>query len=359
MRSLRTKHGDYGKWWVEAKIRIRARLVERRALASCAPFAHSVRARLSPMSDLSSHFEGALLGAMIGDSLGSCVENTSTRLVSHRFPNADDLLALRPGPYGSTTEMTVAVAESLAANPELDGEDLARRLLARYHEVRGYGQGTSLALSRLRAGVSWQEAGAGYAGRGCYGNAAASRSAAVGLLHGGDVPTLRWIAEEAAGITHTHSLGVEGAVVLALGVAVALDARGAELAPRGFFETIAGEVQVREYRTHLEMASALAERDAAPAVIVDRLGNNQTALGSVVTALLCFAKNPVSFADAAVAALRLGGNATSIVSMTLALSGAHLGVEEIPPAWLGGLEAADITPATVRALARKLATLAE
>jgi poly(ADP-ribose) glycohydrolase ARH3 len=311
------------------------------------------------MPDLSPHFEGALLGAMIGDSLGSVVENSSTGLVAHRYPNVDDLLALRPGPYGSTTEMTVAVGESLAANPELDGEDLARRLLKRYHEVRGYGQGTTLALSRLRAGVSWQEAGAGHAGRGCYGNAAAARSVAVGLLHGDDVPTLRWIAEEAAGITHTHALGVEGAVVFALGVAIALDSRGAEIAPRGFFETIATEAQVREYRTHLEMASSLAEREGAPAVIVDRLGNNQTALGSVVTALLCFARNPDSFADAAVAALRLGGNATSIVSMTLALSGARLGVEEIPPAWIGGLESAEITPASVRDLARTLADIRE
>jgi poly(ADP-ribose) glycohydrolase ARH3 len=307
------------------------------------------------VSDLHSHFEGALLGAMVGDSLGSVVENASTGLVAHRYPQAGDLLALRPGPYGSVTEMTVAVAESLSATPELDGEDLARRLLKRWHEVRGYGQGTSLALSRLKAGVSWQEAGSAHAGRGCYGNAAASRSVAVGLLHGEDVPTLRWIAEEAAGITHTHALAAEGAVIFALGVAVALDSRGAELDPRGFFETIAGEVQVREYRTHLEMASALAERDAAPAVIVDRLGNNQTALGSVVTALLCFAKNPVSFADAAVAALRLGGNATAIVSMTCALSGAHLGVDEIPPAWIDGLESAEITPAGVRELARGLA----
>ncbi len=268
-----------------------------------------------------------------------------------------DLLALRPGPYGSTTEMTVALAESLAANPEFDGTHFAARLLARHHEVRGYGQGTSLAISRLKAGVSWQEAGAAHAGRGCYGNAAASRSAAVGLLHRDDVPTLRWIAEEAAGVTHTHAHGVEGAVILALGVAVALDARGGELSPRGFFETIAGEVQIREYRSHLEMASALAERDSAPAMIADRLGNNQTALGSVVTALHCFARNPNSFADAAVAALRLGGNATAIVSMTLALSGAHLGVEGIPPAWIAGLESAEITPESVRALARTLADL--
>lgn len=309
------------------------------------------------MSDIVPYFEGCLVGAMVGDSLGSLVENASSGLVSHRHPALADLVALRPGAYGSTTEMTAALAESLVAAPAFDGEDFAKRLRARCHDVRGYGQGTMLALSRLKAGLSWQEAGAAQAGRGCYGNAAAARSAAVGLLYRDDVAMLRWVAEEAAGVTHTHSLGVEGAVIFALGVAIALDARGGELAPQGFFETIAGEAQVREYRSRLEMAASLAGRHADPAVIVERLGNNQTAFGSVVTALLCFADHSANFSDAGAAALRLGGNASAITSMTLALSGAHLGIEEIPKAWVEGLETGEISPALMRRLGRSLASV--
>ena len=306
------------------------------------------------MSDLVPYFEGCLVGAMVGDSLGSCVENASSQLVAHRYAGAAGLQALKPGTYGSTTEMTVALAESLLAHPRFDGEDFAARLVAHCHDVRGYGQGTTLALSRLRAGVPWQEAGAGQAGRGCYGNAAAARSAAIGLVHRNDVATLRWIAEEAAGVTHAHAHAAEGAVVFALGVAIALDARGGELSPQGFFETIAGEVQVREYRTHLETAASLSERRAAPAVVVERLGNNQTALGSVVSALLCFADHSESCADAAAAALRLGGNASAIVAMTLALSGAHLGIAGIPPAWIEGLESGEISFASMQRLAHSL-----
>lgn len=312
---------------------------------------------MPPAPDLVTHFEGCLVGAMVGDSLGSCVENASTGVLAHRYPSSADLQTLRPGSYGSTTEMTAALAESLVEHPEFDGEHFAGRLLARWHEVRGYGQGTTLALARLKAGVAWQDAGAGHAGRGCYGNAAAARSAPVGLLFHRDVPTLRWVAEEAAGVTHTHALGVEGAALFALGVAVALDARGGELVPHGFFETIAAESQMREYRSHLEIAASLSGRRPAPATVVERLGNNQTALGSVVTALLCFADHPGSFADAAEAALRLGGNASAIVSMTLALSGAHLGLDAIPPAWIDGLESADVSFGTMTGLARRLAAL--
>lgn len=310
------------------------------------------------MSDIVSHFEGCLLGAMIGDSLGSCVENASTGLVAHRYPTDADLRAMRPGSYGSTTEMTMALAESLAADPEFDGEDFARRLVARCHDPRGYGQGTALALARLRAGADWQQAGDAQAGRGCYGNAAAARSAAVGLVHRRDVGTLRWIAEEAAGVTHTHAHGAEGAVLFALGVAIALDTRDGELLAQGFFETIAGDVQVREYRTHLESAAALATRPFDPAVVVSRLGNNQTALGSVVTSLFCFAISPEDFGGAVSAALRLGGNATAIVSMTAALAGAHLGKDMIPPHWIEGLETAEISAASVLRTARALAAAA-
>jgi poly(ADP-ribose) glycohydrolase ARH3 len=243
----------------------------------------------------------------------------------------------------------------LLADPEFDGADFAAKLLEHRHEHRVYGQGTALALARLEAGVPWQEAGAGQAGRGCYGNAAAARSAAVGLVYVDDETMLRWVAEEAAGVTHAHALGIEGAVVFTRAVALALATDAEDFDARSFFEQVAGDVQVREYRSHLEIAASLAGRRTAPAVIADRLGNNQTALGSVVTAILCFADNAESFTRTATAALRLGGNSTSLCSMSLALAGAHLGAGAIPRHWLDQMEIAEISAESIARLARSLA----
>jgi ADP-ribosylglycohydrolase len=310
------------------------------------------------MPGSATHHEGCLLGVLLGDSLGSVVENASARVVEHRHPSAAQIRSIRPGPYGSTTEMTVALAESLVAHPEFDGEHFAARLLARRHDARGYGQGTTLALERLRAGATWEEAGTAPAGRGCYGNAAAARSASVGLVHGDDVGMLRWVAEEAAGVTHTHSLGVEGAVLLSFGVALAVENREDDLDALAFFETLAGETQVREYRTRIVVAAGIAARAWDPALVVERLGNNQSALGSVVTALLCFAAHADDFVAAMSAALRLGGNATAIAAMTGALSGAHLGREEIPADWVEGLEKAEISAALLARIAGQLAAAA-
>ncbi len=308
--------------------------------------------------DLAAYFEGCLLGVMTGDSLGGRVESTSFGVLRHRYPG-DDIRDMHPGRYGSATEMTLALAESLAAEPEFDGDDFARRLCLRCHDTRSYGQGTLIALGHLRGGADWNQAGDAPAGRGCYGNGAAARSAAVGLLYSGDVDALRWIAEEAAGVTHTHALGVEGAVVFALATALALTSRARAIVPLAFLESIAAETQMREYRSRLESAATLAERGWDEKTVVERLGNNQTALGSVVTAIACFACHPANFVDPVSAAIRLGGNATSIVAMTAALAGARHGRVAIPPGWLRGLEAAELSvedmASTALALARTAA----
>src|SRR5688572_2807740 len=129
IRSLRTNIGNYGKWWLEAKNRPKqpgsgvwpGTRLWHHAPPRSGPRSHASRLRLDPIArslfsmsepsdHIADHFEGSLLGAMIGDSLGSAVENASNGLVAHRYPQAEDLLALRPGPYGSTTEMTVALA---------------------------------------------------------------------------------------------------------------------------------------------------------------------------------------------------------------------------------------------------------
>lgn len=304
--------------------------------------------------DRRSSFEGCLLGVMVGDSLGALVENASPGLVASRYGSPRERRALRPGPYGSTTEMTVALAESLAADAEFDGEHFASRLLERCHESRIYGQGTSIALAQLDAGAPWNEAAATAVGRACYGNAAAARSAPVGLAYARDLALLRWVAEEAAVVTHAHALAAEGAVAFAHGVALAHVGRGRRLDGSIFFETIAREAQMREFRAHLEIAAGLLDKPWRPETVVSRLGNNQTTLGSVVTALLCFARHADDLVEAVTAALGLGGNATSIVAMTAALAGAHRGRAAIPPDWIAGLEAGEITSATLVGVADAL-----
>ena len=112
----------------------------------------------------------------------------------------------------------MATAESLlATGGRLDPDDLARRYLAIGH-IRGIGRATAHALSALQNGVPWWEAGQT---ENSGGNGAAMRAAPVGLVHALD-PSPEGLIRDAvlsAVPTHSHPVGVAGAVTVAAGVA--------------------------------------------------------------------------------------------------------------------------------------------
>jgi len=300
------------------------------------------------------NIEGALVGTMVGDSIGFAVDGTDPGPLHHRFPAPDSIRQSEPGRYGAATEMTIATAESLVAHPDFDAADMAARIAAEATNARGYGAGTEGAIERLRAGVPWSEAAAGRAGRACFGNGAAVRMAPVGAKFYDDVDRLRWVAEEAAAITHSHALACEGAALQAIAVAVAASARDKEVSGESFLLAIGRETHVREFRTRYEIAASLLARESEWKRIADRLGNAQTALGSVVTAAYCFARSPKSFEETVAYAVYLAGNTAAIASMAGAISGAHLGIGGIPTRWTQHLERGPVTVERMRLAAQKM-----
>jgi poly(ADP-ribose) glycohydrolase ARH3 len=302
-------------------------------------------------------FRGALIGTMVGDSMGALVEGLDPAPAAGRYPEIASFVKASPGRYGAATEMTAAAAASLAEHPEFDGDDMAARLADGASIDRGYGTGTSGAIERLRAGVPWRMAAAGLGGRTNFGNGAATRMAPVGLLFGEDAELLRWTAEEVAAITHQHALAGEGAVLQATAVALAAATADEEVSGEEFLLAVGRESSTREYRSRYEIAASLLSRDADEKTVIARLGNTATALGSVVTAAYCFARTPDDFTSCVAFALRLAGSARAIASMAGAIAGARLGVAAIPQAWLDGLEGEPIGLARFEELARDLAGL--
>ena len=284
------------------------------------------------------NIEGCLLGTLVGDSLGGRVEGLTLAPLSHRYPNEAAVLELVPARYSGASEMTAAVAASLVRFPDFNAADMAAELARRADLDRRYGHGTHAVLERLRAGEPWQTASVGPGGRTSFGNGAAVRSAPIGLLYAHDVDTLRWIAEEAAALTHRHALACEGAVLQAVAVALAASSTRRPIDGAEFLLAVGAQSQMREYRSRYETGARLVERDTDARGIVDRLGNGRTALGSVVTAAFCFARHPESFERAIGAAVALGGDASSIAAMTGAISGASLGASRIPSRWLDRLD---------------------
>ncbi len=305
-----------------------------------------------------SGFLGSMLGSMIGDALGMPVEGNSVQEIAERHGEVRDFLQARlgAGTYTDDTQMMMAVAESLVARRCLSGPDMARRFVERFESARGYGAGTREAIHRLSRGIPWDQAGKSVFGVGSFGNASAMRAAPVGLLYHENLGRLVEAARTSSQITHSHPLGLGGAAVQALSVALALrwGVRGPDTFDEaGFLSTLVDHLEPQEslFQERLETVDHVLERLAPPGEGADQdevlewaqevgavLGNDSRSFQSVPTSIYLFLAYRESLELALVRAVSLGGDTDTLAAMTGALSGAYRGVEAIPERWISGLE---------------------
>ena len=161
---------------------------------------------------------GALLGAAVGDALGQPLEG-------HRAPGPRDIdLALAPDRdlrWTDDTALTIALAESLVDVGDLDEDRLAAAFARAWSTEpwRGFGARAATLFQAVIEGGSWRElARAAHS----WGNGAAMRVAPIAVFAAGDIEHTLDLARRSALVTHTHPLGVDGAVAQAFAVASAL-----------------------------------------------------------------------------------------------------------------------------------------
>jgi poly(ADP-ribose) glycohydrolase ARH3 len=307
--------------------------------------------------DLLDAFRGCLLGGFVGDALGAPVEGLSPGRLRREFGTVREMIAGRRGRVGrytDDTQMTIAVAEWLLEDPSWDPASLARKLVESYDPSRGYGRGTTNVIRRLRNGESFETAADSVFPRGSFGNGAALRVGPCALLLHHDRDRLDRLVETSAIVTHSHPLGVAGAVAQARAIALALETRNEALDPIAFAVAVRSTLPSVEFRRKLRAVEECLERGATPDTVRARLGTNSTALGSVGTALFAFLAHAASFEEALVYAVNLGGDTDSIGAMTGALAGARLGASAIPERWRRALEEGEKGASYVEELAERL-----
>jgi len=317
---------------------------------------------------LKSKFVGAMLGTFVGDTLGMPYEGLPFLRPRTQAKAQMDLraapawvrgtaaiygLALNPrggvshfplgrGTYTDDTEMMIGVAESLVARGGFDGEDMARRFAENFDPRRGYGPGSIRVLQALRSGVELQESAKRAFGEvGSFGNGGAMRVAPVGLLYWDKPVLLRQIAEASATITHVHKAGKEGAVLQAAAIAAAVKRLPNMLTSADdFIQEVQQSIESLspEFSARLAAITTLLHRRPKKKEVVDQLGNDVTAVGSVPTAIFAFLHNQHSFAEAVTYAVSLGGDTDTIGAMTGAIAGAFHGMSAIPSRWIELLE---------------------
>jgi poly(ADP-ribose) glycohydrolase ARH3 len=324
------------------------------------------------MSSLRSKFRGCLLGSAVGDVVGAVVEAESPGYIARTFRSVDEVLATesveefagpawRVGRFTDDTQMTLCVAEWLAAGEAPSGAHLLARFADAYEPWRRYGPGTANILQLFpRHRARWRELATAAFPEGSLGNGSAMRVAPVGLAYHDDARRATAVAIESSRPTHAHPLAYQGAVLQCLAVATATGLTA--FTPDPFLR--ASRAGLAHFANLLQDTSRFARaleaierglvRGATCAEMADTLGTGVVAHEAVPMALYCFLRHPESYADAIHQAVFIGGDTDTIAAMAGAISGAFLGADAIPPAWRRAVREERWTPDAIEGLADRL-----
>ena len=279
-------------------------------------------------------FRGCILGQAVGDALGAPFETMPASAIYYGFGFARKIIAAPPVDrleYTDDTQMMIGVAETLISHGRIRQEELMAAFVANFDPARAYGPGTHQIIDFAAAGGDWRSLSATIFPGGSLGNGAAMRVAPIGLLFHEDLERVAEEAVHSAVLTHSHPIGVDGARLLAIAIAIAI--RDPAFDRAAFFAELIHQVATEEFSEAVTQASQLTLNDN-----VSQLGTSLEAHRSVPTAIACFASYPESYADAVGRAVGLGGDTDTLAARTGALSGAHLGIQGVPAHLLALLE---------------------
>jgi len=284
---------------------------------------------------LEQKFSGCMLSAALGDALGA------------GYGSGAELR------YTDDAAMMIALAEHLLENyGEVDPLKLAWKFLEAYEAEpwRGYGPGPPRIFKMIRRGEGPLELDKRLYPGGSLGNGAAMRIAPIGLLYHDDAVKLMEAVRASCKPTHNHPLAIEGALLEAYSVAIAVRLDPSEDAdPKDFTEQLI-QLPVSEiYQLKLKLIPRLIDSGADRMSIVRSLGNMVEAHNSVPTAIYCYLaeQDPARVIRRAIG---LGGDRDTIACMAAAIAGAHRGIESLPESLLSRLE----NSSRIRLLAQNL-----
>jgi len=227
------------------------------------------------------------------------------------------------------TQMALDLAESLLIQGKLVQNDLAIRFARSYRWSRGYGAGASRVLSLISKGVDWQQAAKSVFRDGSFGNGAAMRAPVLALFCRDNLKELVKITRDASEVTHSHEVGVDGAVLIAVATnQLLLDQDNA-----GVLSAVKNSCRTEEMLTVLQLASdwLTGNYKASPSEVAERLGNGIAAHQSCVTALYIALRFIGStFDEMFDFIVACKGDVDTIGAMAGAMWGARNGHEKLP-----------------------------
>lgn len=201
-------------------------------------------------ASLLQRFQGALVGAVIGDCIGGVYEGdwgsfigmgkvlqlvNKIKTAHDDSPGEADSPSKKSGKklmyaFTDDTAMARSVARSLIVKKDLDSRDMARRFTEEFFKEPNRGYGSSIGtvfklLSESNYEDPFDPAKKQFDGIGSYGNGGAMRISPAALFankRSYDFSKLKELTETITRITHSHAQAIQGAVLQCYAVELAL-----------------------------------------------------------------------------------------------------------------------------------------
>ncbi len=284
-------------------------------------------------------FIGSLIGCAIGDAIGELAFFCKEKDRLFKEIQQRGILT-----YTDDTAMTIGIAKALLEKRDVDEEYFGDMLAKEFYKEpwRGYASGppTVFAMVKERNIPYSKAAGLLFDGKGSYGNGAAMRIAPIGLFfHNLSKEDFYKKAASSARITHAHHVGIDGAVVQAKAVAIALELKPNEsFSYKEFLDELISISKTDQIRNKLLDVKELLDKESEPKEAISKLGKSVAVHESMPFSIYSFLKYHHSFVDCLLCSVLHGGDRDTLGAMACAICGAYLGVDSIPKEWIKKLE---------------------
>lgn len=268
-------------------------------------------------ADMLAHAQGAMLGQLTGDALGSIVEFMTADEIRRLFPRgvtemiASPVFHTLPGQPTDDSEMAIALARTIVARGEYNAE-MTWKAYVRWHDSQPFDCGNT--ISAAVAGIKNKTSQA---------NGAMMRVSPIGIAGArAGIESAHWWARLDADLTHPHPVCLEANSIYAAAIATAI---ANEMSPRELYDFIASSV------TEPSLAETIARaQHEPPRDYITQQGWVLIALQNALWQLL----HAESFETAIIDTVHRGGDTDTNAAICGALLGALYGLGAIPGRWV-------------------------